>query len=285
MKEIIIVLTCMPLYAVNALCDKYASNRCGTQHSYLYNGLKFAIGMLLMLPIFLLDSAPRFELGALLCGTLSGLLFAVSKTALLIGYQRTSVTFMTFCHAAGMVIPCLVGCIFWSESLSPFSIVGILLTIVSAVLLKSGERNQKSGSPAGIIIGIVVFLSSGGIMVMQKLMGIPFAGQSITAYNFYSFAVAFLLLIPNIRPKEESFTSLKAALFPAIGSAVSLCIIGLVMTNLTDAVPSVILFPLFNGLGIILVCISSVFLFKETFTRQKLFGLLMGVIGLCLVNF
>ena len=70
-----------------------------------------------------------------------------------------------------------------------------------------------------------------------------------------------------------------------MGSAVSLCVISLVMTSLAGKVPSVVLFPLFNGSGIILVSLGSILVFKEKLTRKNLAGLFLGVIGLCLVNF
>ena len=79
--------------------------------------------------------------------------------------------------------------------------------------------------------------------------------------------------------------SLKKTALCAVGSAVSLCVISLVMTSLAGKVPSVILFPLFNGSGIILVSLGSILVFKEKLTRKNLAGLFLGVIGLCLVNF
>ena len=71
----------------------------------------------------------------------------------------------------------------------------------------------------------------------------------------------------------------------AAGSAVSLCIISFVMTGLAGKVPSVIMFPLFNGIGIVLVCIGSVFAFGEKMTVKKAVGLCIGILGMCLVNF
>jgi multidrug transporter EmrE-like cation transporter len=40
----------------------------------------------------------------------------------------------------------------------------------------------------------------------------------------------------------------------------------------------------FNGLGIITVCIGSIFVFKEKLNLQKVFGLIFGVLGLFLIN-
>ncbi len=243
------------------------------------------MGTLFLSPMFLMDRSPKWEWGVVLCGIACGILYAISKTVILKGYEKTTVAFMTLCHSAGMILPCILGYFFWSEKLSILSVIGIFLAVVSIVLLKDTKPEKKSVEPYGILIGILVFLSSGGVMIIQKLMGIYFSEQSTAAYNFYSFVVAFLILCLFIRPMQNDQSNRKATLLCAIGSAISLCIISLVMTNLAGAVPSAILFPLFNGSGIICVCIGSVFAFKEPLGIKKIVGLLLGVCGLCLVNF
>lgn len=283
-KEILCILACVPLYVLNSFCDKYASQR---NAPFYYNFLKFLIGSLCLLPLFCLDNAPKFAWGAMLCGALCGVFYAVSKTVILKGYEITSVAFMTFCHACGMILPCLLGAVFWNERLGFLPILGILLAIFSIVLIKDSPKGSARLSMAGTAIGLVVFLTSGGVMVVQKLMGLYFADQSNSAYNFYSFAVAFLLLGVCCTQKKQHCENAtkKATALCAFGSALSLCIISLVMTSLAGAVPSVILFPLFNGLGIVCVCLGSVVLFKERLTRRKCIGLALGLLGLCLINF
>lgn len=119
----------------------------------------------------------------------------------------------------------------------------------------------------------------------QKLMGIYFYEQSVSAYNFYSFVVAFFILCFFSKPQKQSNTNSKCIYISAAISAVSLSVISLLMTSLAGNVPSVILFPLFNGLGIIFVCIGSAVVFKEKLTTKKILGLILGVFGLCLTNF
>lgn len=282
--NILIILACVPLYVVNSFCDKHISSQDGNQHNMLYNGIKFLVGSLLLLPMTLMDDAPKFEPGVILCGIACGVMYAVSKTVILKGYEKTSVSFMTLCHASGMIIPCIIGHFFWSEKLSILSVIGILLTVTSIVLLKNSKTNGMKFEVMGIVIGIVVFLTSGGVMIAQKLMGLYFAEQSISAYNFYSFIVAFFILCFFVKPKNTDKKSKKTALIFAVGSAVSLTVMSFVMTGLAGSVPSIILFPLFNGLGIICVCVGSVFAFKEKLSIKNVVGLLLGVCGLCLVN-
>lgn len=282
--EILIILACVPLYIVNSFCDKYVSSQNGNKHNFLYNTVKFLIGSLCLLPLFWAEDAPKFGVGALLCGIACGVMYAISKTIILKGYEKTSVAFMTLCHASGMILPCVIGHFFWSEPLRLLSLIGILLAVASIVLLKDSKKDKKSFDALGILIGILVFLTSGGVMIAQKLMGLYFSEQSVIAYNFYSFAVACLLLCGFVRPKEATKRDWRRILLCATGSALSLCVISLVMTGLAGRVPSALLFPLFNGSGIIFVCVSSVFVFKEKLTPKKILGLILGVCGLCLVN-
>lgn len=283
-KEILLILACVPLYVVNSFCDKYVSSRNGNRSVFLYNAIKFLIGSLCLIPLLVLDSAPKLRLGAILCGVACGVMYAVSKTVILKGYEKTSVAFMTLCHAAGMLLPCVLGHFLWSEPLDLLALVGILLAVTSIVLLKGGKEEHGRLDAAGILIGLIVFLMSGGIMVVQKLMGLYFSEQSVGAYNLYSFVVACLLLCPFVRPRAVARGEIKGVVLCATGSAVSLGVISTVMTSLAGAVPSAVLFPLYNGLGILCVCIGSVFAFHEKLTPKKIVGLILGVVGLCLVN-
>ena len=289
MKEILIIVSCVPLYVVNSFCDKYVSLKNGNKYNFLYNCIKFLIGSLCLMLPFLLDSSPKFALGVILCGVACGVMYAISKTLMLKGYEKTSVAFMTLCHSSGMIIPCMIGHFFWSEELSLFSVIGIILAVTSIVMLKDSSSEKNRFDVVGIIIGLIIFLSSGGVMVVQKLMGIYFAEQSVGAYNFYSFLVPFFILsFFAYKGKGNDYKSdkkdIRSVLLCALGSAVSLCVISYVMTTLAGGVPSVILFPLFNGLGIISVCVGSVFVFKEKLTTKKIIGLIIGICGLCLVN-
>ena len=61
MKEIWLILACVPLYVVNAFCDKAVSAQKGNTYNFLYNAIKFFVGSLLLLPMLLMDKAPKLE--------------------------------------------------------------------------------------------------------------------------------------------------------------------------------------------------------------------------------
>ena len=287
--EILIILACVPLYVVNSFCDKHISTKKNNYFSNIYNCIKFLMVSICFLPMFLIDESPKFTYGVILCGIGCGILYASSKIIILKGYENSSIAFINLCHCAGMLIPCIVGHFLWDEKLTILSVFGIFMTIVSIVLLKSSPQSDNKIKISGIIMGIFVFLTSGGIMVCQKIMGIYFNGESVSAYNFYSFLLSFLMMSsfvcfsPN-KPENKENIKKKCLLLCAIGSAISLCIINFVMTTLAGSIPSIILFPLYNGLCIVSVCIGSAIIFKEKLTKKNIIGLILGLVGLCLVN-
>lgn len=290
--EILIILACVPLYVLNSFCDKIISTKQNNHFSNLYNFVKFFLVALCFLPMFLIDNSPKFTIGVIGCGIACSILYSSSKIITIKGYENSSMTFINFCHGAGMLIPCVLGHFFWNEKLNLFSIAGIVLAIISIVLLKDSSKNQNKVNLKGIIIGLLVFVTSGGIMIVQKLMGLYFVGESVSAYNFYSFFISFIILgsflvvkSKNEEKKNITKKDAKKLILCSIGSAVSLCVINFVMTTLSSSIPSVVLFPLFNGLGIVCVCVGSSILFKEKMTKKKVVGLIIGLIGLYLVNF
>ncbi len=283
MNEIILILACVPLYVVSVFCDKFISATKNNRAGSTYNVLKFFVCALFTIPVLVAAKAPRLSWGALICGIGCGILYTISKTLILKGYEKTSVSFMTLCHSSGMIIPCVVAHFLWDERLSFVALIGIVLTIAAVVLLKDSGGEKGKINLIGILIGLVIFLTSGGVMIFQKVMGIHFE-NGVAAYNLFSFLVPVLALLPTAGVKKAEVVSLKKIVLCAIGGGVAFSVISLVMTAVSGAVPSVIMFPLFNGIGIIAVCIGSIFAFKEKLNRNKIIGLIIGVLGLCLVN-
>lgn len=279
----IYILLCVPLYVLNSFCDKYISLENNSSVNFLYNTIKFFIGSILLLPVFIIDSF-KFEWGIVICGILCGIMYAISKMVILTGYEKTSVAFMTLCHSSGMLLPCLLGHFLWNEKLTIISVAGIILIIASIILLKDSKAKSKGKNIKGIIIGFVVLATSGGVMIVQKIMGIFYPQTGVNAYNFYSFVSALLILTVMSKQalKQNKFT--KKYTLCGFGSAFSLCIISLVMTNLASSIPSVIMFPLFSASGIISVTLLSSVLFNEKITVKKICGLITGLFGLLMTN-
>lgn len=286
-KEILLILACVPLYVLNSFCDKWVSGASTHKYNCLYNCIKFFFCSLCVLPLLLVERSPVLGIGGLICGVVCGIMYSISKTVILKGYSQTSVAFMTLCHTSGMILPCIAGYLFWNEELGLLAIIGIVFTIVSIVLIKGQSQDKKMVDMKGFLFGLIIFLTSAGVMLTQKIMGIYFPEQSVGWYTLWAFFSPMLILsgfTPVKTWKTCKQKDKRILVFCALGSAVSLAVISMVMTTLAGNVPSVILFPLFNGVGIILVCMLSAVVFREKITLRKAVGLVLGLISLFLIN-
>jgi drug/metabolite transporter (DMT)-like permease len=287
MRDILIILACVPLYICNAMCDKLVSATIENKYSAVYNCIKFALCSICAIPFLFIGDTPVLGIGSLLCGLTCGLMYAISKNVMLKGYAVTSVAFMTLCHSAGMIVPCVLGHFLWEEALRIFTLLGILLTVGAIGLLKDVSGSKTEINTKGLLYGFITFLTSAGVMISQKCMGMYFADESVGFYNLFSFAVAMLMLCPLLKVthiRNDNGKTKRTVCVCAFGSAVSLSVISFVMTSLASNVPSVILFPVFNGTGILLVCIVSAVLFQERLTMRKIIGLIVGILGLFMIN-
>jgi len=166
---VLYILLCVPLYILNSFCDKYISIENKMSVNTIYNIIKFFIGTILLLPMFLMDSL-HFEWGIICCGILCGIMYAVSKMVILSGYEKTSVAFMTLCHSSGMLLPCVLGHFLWNEKLTLLSVVGIILVIISIMLLKGNSNlNEKRNIKGNRNISY-----SGAVFGMHRLFFVPF---------------------------------------------------------------------------------------------------------------
>lgn len=281
--DVIFAILCIPLFVLNSFCDKYISTFNSKGVNIIYNVIKFSVGSVILFAALLADSSLWYHPGVIICGVLCGVMYSINKMIIMTGYEKSSVAFMTLCHSAGMLLPCIIGHFLWDEKLSLAALVGIALVIGSMMLLKDAPKSKTSNTTIGLVIGVVVLLASGGVMILQKIMGLYYPGQGVNAYNFYSFISAVMILGIFIRQGQHQ-GNMKKLVWCATGSAVSLCAISVVMTKLAASVPSVIMFPLFNGSGIILVTLLSAWLFKEKLTAKRITGFVIGLIGLFLVN-
>lgn len=281
--DVIFAILCIPLFVLNSFCDKYISTFNSKGVNITYNIIKFSVGSVILFAALMSDSSLWCDPGVIICGVLCGIMYSINKMIIMTGYEKSSVAFMTLCHSAGMLLPCIIGHFLWDEKLSFAALVGIAMVIGSMMLLKDAPHNKTSNTTIGLVIGVVVLLASGGVMILQKIMGLYYPGQGVNAYNFYSFISAGMILCVFIRQAKHQ-GNIKKLVWCASGSAVSLCAISVVMTKLAASVPSVIMFPLFNGSGIILVTLLSAWMFKEKLTARRITGFVVGLIGLFLVN-
>lgn len=221
-----------------------------------------------------------------------------SQISLMKAVELGSVSISSLFYSCGFILPTLFGSIYYQEPLHTLHIIGIILIVCSFVCSAKREKD-KPFKFSWLIAALGGMFFSGMVGIMQKLFT-----NDYTQYQLNNFlCVAFLLIIlmsvlavfisrlsnkqnqkqqstaSQTKGKKENVLLIKQRIFTiALG-----CVMGLVNKAniyLSGILPSVIVFPVINGGGILATTICSRFIFKEKLSWAQKIGLLLGILGI-----
>ena len=204
--------------------------------------------------------------------------------ALSIGNVSLTVLIVNF----GMVINVLVSYLFFNDSISLVRLTGIIMTVVSFIIC-SENVNKESTARKWFIFAVLALFANSFAAISQKIFGeSPYASEN-QAYISCLYMVSLLIgvVIYNIMNKKEKrtfkidFNMIKYAILVGV----CLAVYQLVFTYSLAHVEGTFLFPAQTGGLIILSTLSGVLIFKDKFTKKQLFGVILGIVSLILMNY
>ncbi len=168
---------------------------------------------------------------------------------------------------------------------------------------------QRKKKKAKILILSGSFFALGGTLfsglvgVIQKIFASDFTSYKLSGFLNLSFVfiITFDLAVWVIlqfvdqkkKQKEEEENAQKENLIKGqiLKTLVFTAILGICMglvnkmnTYLSGKLPSIIVFPMLNGGGILLTTLLSVFLFKEKLTKKQALGVIVGVLSIIFIS-
>lgn len=229
---------------------------------------------------------------------LLALMMAVSLAVCLYGSLMalkcgTMVLSSLFC-TAGVFVPCIAGVFLLDEPLGSGQLVGLLLFMGAAYLLIGCSKEMYCHfSWRTMLYLLMVLLGDGCTMLAQKLFSHYVPDGDAGVFNTYAFffsgVLCLLMLVvfsaTDRGEKRETVTlSPRLLLYGMVLAAVTFGISQL-STLAAETVPSIILFPLSNGGGMLLVAVLSAVLYRERLTGKAVIGLALGLLALLAINF
>lgn len=180
-----------------------------------------------------------------------------------------------------LIIPAMYGVIFLKDSLSLYGYVGIGLLLVSLLLLNLKKEEGKF-SMKWLLFVIVAFVGNGMCSTVQKMQQLRFDGDFKNEFMITALIIsgAVMLIIAYCQGGRINVGALKYA----IPNGVSNGIVNLLVMILTGMIPNAVLFPSISAGGIVLSCITAIFIFKEKLSRMQIVGYIMGIISVIFLN-
>ncbi len=260
--------------AAQGYFNKKASVLLGSRHQFLSFSL-FNYAVCAALSLLYLLAAPAGQApgaGALAVSALGGLSMAVCSISGLAALRSGTVALGSLAAAAGLLIPCAAGPLLFGEHLGGCSKM---------------QYGHLSGQTVGILL--VSLLSNGTTMLAQKLFSFyyPQTSTGVFSLTAFLFASAALLLCVLPQGRKAGMGSLRLdrpLWIYGLILAGALFVVNLLSTIASALVPSVVLFTLVNGGGMLLAAGIGAVFFRERLTAKSLAGVALGAMALIIIN-
>ncbi len=244
--------------------------------------------------ISLFDGLTKISGFTLMLGILFGIITAIQFFFALLSYESGPFSYTSVIISLSTIIPALSGYLIWNESISFVQIIGMVLMLLCFLLSVDFSKSDKKTSAVWFLYVFIAFIATGFIGVMQKWHQSSEYKAELDGFLIIAFLTAFVFsaagsffaLLKSKKEGKEKFS--KQDVSPSALVLMILCGMCAAANNkfnlyLSGIMDSAIFFPVVNGGGMILSAITSLFMFKEKFTRQKWLGIAIGVIAVILL--
>ena len=176
-----------------------------------------------------------------------------------------------------MLIPAFAGITIWHETIYIAQIIGLVL-LLSSLAMGINPKKDRRITGKWLLYSLLAMISSGTVGVLQKIhQSSAYASEMNGLIMVAFFAAAGLLGIVLLILR---FCRREPAILAGIGSGST----NLMNLYLAGVLPSVIMFPIFNG-GVILInaIVARVF-FKEKMSVIQVIGLCIGALAIAMIG-
>ncbi len=293
--------------AVYAIGLKPAMARCRSNAATeLFNGATTLASVLCALLICAFRGAFYLPLAGILTAAVFGVIFSLTVYFNLVALEHGPLSLTNLIVNFSLVIPLVYGFAFLDETVTPLRVVGIALFAVCMFLFcnpfEKGE-GKRGASLKWFLLTLAAFATNGMLMIIQKNYAIKTENAYALSFLLYSYlfatAVSMLLgLVLRLRSRsraplfaEESETASRnpkrlLLLMGGLSLLVGVSNFGLnfAVILLATRMDAAIVYPVIQGGGPVIVTLVSRFLFRERLNAVKWLGVVLGCLGIVLLN-
>ena len=272
---------------------KTSSYTTGFRDAILANTLRMliciVIGFVLILPqggISMLK--PTKDL--ILISALSGISTSVFVVTWLVSVRKSAFMMVDIFLIFGTLIPIILSNVMYGEKIRLTQYIGIGILFI-AVILMCSYNNALKGKitlPAFLLL-ILCGTASGFADFSQKLLIKTLGNGSVSAFNFYTYVFATVTLIiafflARNDGKATDIKNLGKMSIYILIMAICLFVNSYFKTLAASSLSSVILYPLNQGMSLVLSSAMAAIVFKERLTLKAIIGIFTAFAGLLIIN-
>lgn len=281
--------------AVKGFCGKKMSSYATTLKSaVLINLVRMTLCIILsLLSVFLsgnfakLNASPEL----LLISALSGLGTSAFIVTWLLSVRKSAYMMLDVFLMLGTLVPSISGFFLYGEPIGIKRWGGFAVLVVAVLIMCSYNNSVKvKFTPTSFFLLVLCGLSNGVTDLSQKMAARTVKDLSVDVFNFYTYLFAalillsFLLFLPK---KEETELSAPLTMKPFVYvliMAVALTANSYFKTVAAFYIVSAELYPLSQGISLILSTLMATFLFREKLKISAVVGIVLSFVGLMIIN-
>lgn len=199
-------------------------------------------------------------------------------------------------EGVGVFIPVLLSALFFpeTESLGIWKVVGLIIMIAAAIVMNSYSKQLKGKtSPLTWLAAIISSLCNAINEFSQKWFNrASGGGTDSSVYVFYTYVFALLVVLiffaisKSVQPKSVSPNKPPKGRLVLFAFLMAICTLFYTLSSTAAAglLPSSVLFPLKQGLAMIVNVAMSAIFFKERVKPSEIVGVALAFCAMILIN-
>ncbi len=191
---------------------------------------------------------------------------------------------------AGMLIPMVGSAAMYHEQVRAHQWIGFALMLAATFLMCSyNKRINGKTTLKGLILLLLSAIFNGLTDFSQKIFVANVPSGNAAVYSFYTYVFAAVVLavvfgLSSVKKQGKVQQMPAKAYGYVVVMAICLFAYSLFKTKAASLLPAAQLYPLSQGLSIILSSIMATVFFKERMTRESVIGISLAFISLLIMN-
>ena len=218
---------------------------------------------------------------------ISGIMYCIAALLTFVAFGCGSFALSVLILSYGGIFSIIYGIFFLKESVTVFTVIGILLSFVSIFLARESRGKDEKGASAKWLICILIsFFCNGMFGVMQKMQQLKFNNEVSNEFMIISLAIASLILfaIGVAKGKKDTFTVFRHGIGYAAAAGFSNGATNLIYIIAATLVDISVLSPMAAGAKIVLSFFYSLLVYREKFSGRRIIAVILGTVAVVILN-
>lgn len=248
----------------------------------LYNLLIMLSVFLCWLILFLIKYS--FDWKVVPYSILFSICFTICNFGLINALKSGSVALTSLLLQLSLLGVSVWGIIFWDSAFNAFTIVGMLLVVVSLCLCLYNKKNDDKLeiNYKWLFFSLLAFIGNAGCSIVQKTQQIAFHGQYGNELMVIAsgLSLVFCCIFMLFRRPEKILHIIKSCgVYPTLSGFCNFLLNMFVIFLATSSLSSSLVYPVIAVGGLILTTVFSAFVFREKMNWMQWTGVVVGVVA------